>query len=81
MVPPVAPPASVLPVVRNVKIINGSGDAESVGVIHGLAGSPVQNVSFKDCRIDAKKGFWPEYERGVGLSGLILHVEDGPPIA
>ena len=37
---PIAPPAKVLPVVRNVKIINVSGDAQSVGVIHGLADSP-----------------------------------------
>jgi hypothetical protein len=45
MVPPVAPPATVLPVVRNVNIINVSGDVESVRIIHGFSGSPIQGVT------------------------------------
>ena len=40
MVPPIAPPAKVLPLVRNVKIINVSGN--SVGIIRGLADSPIR---------------------------------------
>jgi len=80
MVPPIAPPAAVLPVVRNVKIINVSGDVESVGIIHGLLGSPIQGVTFKDCRITAKKGFKLDHARNVDLTGLSLDVKEGDPI-
>jgi polygalacturonase len=55
MVPPIAPPANVLPIVRNVKIINVTGDVHSVGVIHGLADSPIRDIQFENCQITAKK--------------------------
>ncbi len=80
MVPPIAPPAKVLPVVRNVKIINVSGDVESVGVIHGLAGSPIQDIVFQNCHITAQKGFKLDHARKVDLSGLTLEVSQGEPI-
>jgi exo-poly-alpha-galacturonosidase len=80
MVPPIAPPAAVLPVVRNVSIINVSGDVESVGVIHGLAGSPIQGVTFKGCKITAKKGFKLDHARNVDLSGLSLDVKEGDAV-
>jgi polygalacturonase len=80
MVPPIAPPAAVLPVVRNVKIINVSGDVESVGIIHGLAGSPIQGVTFKNCKITAKKGFKIDHARNVDLTGLSLDVKEGDAI-
>ena len=35
MVPPIAPPAKVLTVVRNVKLINITGTVKAGGVIHG----------------------------------------------
>jgi exo-poly-alpha-galacturonosidase len=81
MVPPIAPPAKALPVVRNVKIINVSGDAESVGVIHGLADSPIRDVHFENCRITAQKGFKLEHARDVDLSGLKLDVTTGEAIS
>ena len=81
MVPPIAPPAKVLPVVRNVKIINVSGDVQSVGIIHGLAGSPIQGITFQGCKITAEKGFKLDHARDVDLSGLTLEVKDGDPIA
>jgi exo-poly-alpha-galacturonosidase len=80
MVPPIAPPAAVLPVVRNVKIINVSGDVESVGIIHGLLGSPIQGVTFKDCKIVATKGFKLDHARNVDLTGLSLDVKEGNAI-
>lgn len=80
MVPPLAPPAKVPPVVRNVKIINVTGDVTSVGVIHGLANSPIQDIHFVNCRITAQKGFKLEHARNVDLEGLKLDVKDGPPI-
>jgi polygalacturonase len=80
MVPPIAPPAKVLPVVRNVKIINVSGDVESVGVIHGLAGSPIRDITFQNCNISAQKGFKLDHARNVDMKGLLLDVKDGEAI-
>ena len=80
MVPPIAPPAKVLPVVRNVKIINVSGDVDSVGIIHGLADSPIQDIHFENCKITAQKGFKLEHARGVDLTGLKLDVKTGDAI-
>jgi exo-poly-alpha-galacturonosidase len=80
MVPPIAPPAKVLPVVRNVRIINVSGDVTSVGVIHGLADSPIRDIHFENCQITAQRGFKLEHARNVDLSGLKLDVKDGEAI-
>jgi exo-poly-alpha-galacturonosidase len=80
MVPPIAPPAKVLPVVRNVKIINVSGDVDSVGIIHGLADSPIEDIHFENCNITAQKGFKLEHARGVDLTGLKLNVKAGDAI-
>jgi polygalacturonase len=80
MVPPIAPPAKVLPVVRNVKIINVSGDVASVGIIHGLAGSPIRDITFKNCKITAQKGFKIDHARNVDMKGLLLDVKEGEAI-
>jgi polygalacturonase len=80
MVPPVAPPAKVLPVVKDVKIINVSGDVQTVGFIHGLPGSPIRGITFKNCHITAEKGFKLDHARGVDLKGLTLEVKQGDPI-
>ena len=80
MVPPIAPPAKVLPIVRNVKIINVSGDVDSVGVIHGLAGSPIRDITFKNCKITAQKGFKLDHARNVDMRGLSLNVKEGEAI-
>jgi exo-poly-alpha-galacturonosidase len=81
MVPPIAPPAKVLPVVRNVRIINVTGDVQSVGVIHGLADSPIRDIHFVNCKITAQKGFKLEHARNVDMAGLELDVKDGPPVS
>jgi len=80
MVPPIAPPAKVLPIVRNVKIINVSGDVNSVGIIHGLAGSPIRDIVFQNCDITAQKGFRLDHARNVDMTGLHLTVKDGEAI-
>jgi exo-poly-alpha-galacturonosidase len=80
MVPPIAPPAEVLPVVRNIRITGISGQAESGGLMHGLKDSPIENVVFKDCSIKAKKGLVLENVRNVDHSGLKLDVEEGKDI-
>src|SRR3954463_12124383 len=72
MVPPIKPPAKVLPVVRNVKLINISGNVDAVGDIHGLEGSPIESVRFKNCHLNAQKGLLIEHAHNVELSGLKL---------
>jgi len=47
MAPPLAPPAKVLTVVRNVRLINFAGTAQTGGVIHGLKDSPIRDSSSK----------------------------------
>jgi polygalacturonase len=80
MVPPIAPPAKVLPVVRNVTIRNVSGTANNVGFMHGLPDSPIESVKFESCKITAQKGFVMEHARKVDLSGLAIQVKEGEPI-
>jgi len=80
MVPPIAPPAQVLPVVRNVTIRNVRGTVKTVGVMHGLAASPIRNVRFQKCDITADKGLVIENVRNADLSGLKLTVRNGDAI-
>ncbi len=74
------PPSDPLPIVRNVKIINVSGTAGSVGNMQGLKGSPIRNVTFENCKIKAKQGFTLENVEDVDLSGLTIEVEQGEAI-
>jgi exo-poly-alpha-galacturonosidase len=74
------PPADPLPVVRNVRIINVSGTTRNVGDMHGLADSPIRNVSFENCHIKADRGFILENVEDVDLSGLTIEVAQGEPI-
>jgi exo-poly-alpha-galacturonosidase len=80
MVPPIAPPAKIPPVVRNVTIRNITGTVNSAGMMHGLADSPIRNVKFKNCKITARKGFVMENARRVDLSGLAVDVKEGEPV-
>jgi exo-poly-alpha-galacturonosidase len=80
MVPPIAPPAEVLPVVRNVRFINVSGKVGFVGLIHGLAGSPIYDVKFKDCNIMARRGLTVENVKDIDYSGLHATVSEGEVI-
>ena len=80
MVPPIKPPSDPLPVVRDVKIINVSGTVDKVGDMYGLNDSPIENVVFENCQIDAKTGFVVENVKGLDLSGLTINVEEGDAI-
>lgn len=66
------PATAALPIVRNVKIINVSGTADAVGNMSGLEASPIQGVQFKNCKIEAQKGFTIQYANNVDLSGLTI---------
>jgi polygalacturonase len=80
MVPPLAPPARVLTQVRNVQLINVTGTANSVGVLHGLKDSPITGVRFENCRLTAQRGLVLENTRDIDTSGLKLDVKSGDPI-
>lgn len=80
MVPPIAPPAKVLPVVRNVRFINITGKANSLGNIHGLKDSPITDVKFIKCNITAQKGLTVENVKDVDFSGLKAEVKEGQTI-
>jgi len=80
MVPPIAPPAKVLTVVRNVRLINFSGTVQSGGVMHGLKDSPISNVKFENCKVAAQRGLVLENVKDLDLSGLDLKVAEGEPI-
>ncbi|QKJ30179.1 glycoside hydrolase family 28 protein [Mucilaginibacter mali] len=77
MVGPAKAPSAVPPVVRNIKIINVSGDVDAVGDMHGLINSPISGVTFKNCDITAKSGFVLERVEDVNLAGLKLTVQNG----
>jgi polygalacturonase len=76
----VKPPAKILPVVRNIKLINISGNVNAGGNITGLEGSPIQNLSFKNCNITAVKGLTVQYVAGTDFKGLNLTVKNGEPV-
>lgn len=80
MVPPLAPPAKILPVLKNIKIINISGTAGSVGYMRGLKDSPIDNVQFTNCNITAQTGFVVENIKNTDFSGLLLDVKEGQPL-
>jgi len=80
MVPPIAPPAKVLTVVRNVRLINFSGTAQSGGDMHGLKDGPIMGVKFKNCNITTQRGLVLSNVQDPDLSGLKLKVAEGEPI-
>jgi len=80
MRPPLPPPAKVLPVVRNVKMINISGTVNSGGLIHGLRDSPIQGLTFDNCRLAAQRGLTVENATNVDYSGLHIEAASGQAI-
>lgn len=80
MVAPIAPPAKVLPVVRNVRIINVTGTVTSGGIIHGLKDSPIQGVTFENCDLQAQRGLRIENAINVDTRGLKIQVQQGEPV-
>jgi polygalacturonase len=80
MVPPIAPPAKVLAIVRNVRFINVSGKVNSIGLIHGLKDSPIYDVKFIKCKITAQKGLIVDNVKDIDFSGLQAEVKEGQVI-
>ncbi len=69
-----------VPTVRNVRIIGAHGTAGSVGKIHGLPDSLVQDVVFQDCTITAERGLVIDHAKDIDTAGLALTVKTGEPI-
>jgi len=44
------------PTLRNVKIINCSGTANSAGIIHGVSDSLISNLTFENCHLTTNTG-------------------------
>jgi polygalacturonase len=74
------PPAKVLPVFRNIRLVNITGTASSGGLIRGLKDSPIARVKFRNCRIAAQTGLVIQRARDVDVSGLNIQVKQGEPI-
>lgn len=68
------------PAIRNVKLINVSGVADSGGLIAGLTNSLIRNISFSNCTVTAWTGLVISNATDLDLSGLHLDVKNGPPI-
>src|SRR6185436_14583360 len=60
------------PTVRNVKLINIHGTADTGGVIHGLSDSPIDGVVFENCAVSASRGLVIENARNIDTAGLKL---------
>jgi polygalacturonase len=80
MVGPIQPPAKIPTEVRNVKLINITGTANSVGSFHGTADDPITGVTFTGCEITAPRGLTLEHTRDVDTSGLKINGVTGDPI-
>ncbi len=77
--PPGAPwraAANVIPMARNVRLVNVSGTTASVGLIHGLRDSLTQGVTFGNRHVRARKGLVVENVANLDLSGLGLYLRD-----
>jgi polygalacturonase len=74
------PPAPVLVVIRNVQLINITGDAQNAGIMYGLPDSPIKDVKFENCKVSAQKGLEVQNVKDVDFSGLDLTVKEGEPI-
>lgn len=71
------PAAHVLPVVKNVKLINVSGNVKAVGDMHGLPNSPINGVTFQNCSLTAEKALTVQNVINIDTAGL--HVELSQP--
>ena len=80
MVPPIAPRAKELTVIRNVRLINFTGTAQSVGLIRGFRDAPIQDVAFDHCQVTAQRGLAVANAPDLNTTGLDIKVATGAPI-
>jgi hypothetical protein len=58
---------------HDVRLIHFTGTARGGGVIHGLVGGPIHDVTFEDCSITAPRGLAVDNAKNIDTSGLTLH--------
>ena len=72
------PPADVLPVFRNIRLINIHGKANAAGVLHGLTESPIRNVVFENCNLQVYSDLQVSNAVDIDRSGLHLEILERP---
>jgi polygalacturonase len=77
MVGPRLPDSNPLPVMRNIKIVNVSGDVMSVGIIHGSRAAPSRASPSRTARSPPTAASGMDHARGVDLCGFDDHREAG----
>jgi exo-poly-alpha-galacturonosidase len=80
MVTPIAPPAKVLPVFRNITMKNFTGEANSLGSINGLKDSPITGITFVNCNLKVQQGLTTTNTYNNDYSGLNAEVKEGKKI-
>ncbi len=75
-----APPSNPLPVMKDIELINVSGTAKSGGSFTGLNGSPINDLKFTNCNIEAQIGLRVTYITNADYSGLNLKVQEGEKV-
>jgi polygalacturonase len=80
MVPPILPPARVLPVFRNITLKNVTGKVDRLGVMHGLKDSPITGISFVNCSLNANTGLVVENSKDNDYTGLNAEIKEGEKI-
>lgn len=80
LVPPLAPPARVLTVIRDIRLVRLTGTARSGGIVRGFPASPILGLRFEDCRLQAPKGLVLLNAQKPDLSGLSIAGVQGEAI-
>jgi polygalacturonase len=65
--------------VRNVYIVNVTGNANAGGAVHGLPDAPITNILFQNCVLTAGSPVRLSNTANLDLAGLKLTVPDGGP--
>jgi polygalacturonase len=78
---PAEPLSERTPRFRNIHFSGITAHAEQAAKLLGLPEAPLENVSFSDVRITAKKGFVITDARDIELSSVRVDVEEGPAVS
>jgi exo-poly-alpha-galacturonosidase len=66
-------PAATLTDLHDVRLIHFTGTARNVGVIHGIAGGLIHDVTFEDCSIASPRGLVVDNAKNIDRAGLTVH--------
>ena len=74
------PTATFPTTIKNVFLINITGDVNRAGAINGMPGHPIRDVYFDNCTLTANTGLVLNNTQDIDTSGLKLTVKQGAPI-